>query len=180
MSQAAAGERVLTYAAYLALPDDLHAEYVDGRAVVNPPPSFIHQKICGRLVQALSSSVSRPAEVVAAAGWQMGTEHVRIPDVMVLAAAPSGPLVDQAPLVCVEVLSSNRSDDLVRKSTEYLEAGVAQYWVVDPHNRVIDVYNNSDHGWQTALHLTADEPHGRVTLPRGVGRLELELGSVLD
>ena len=61
------------------------------------------------------------------------------PDLIVLADVPPGDVVTTEPLVVVEVLSSNRSDDLVRKSTEYLAAGAGQYWIVDPRDRVMDV-----------------------------------------
>lgn len=121
------GERALSWPDYLALPDELRAEYVDGRVVVNPPASYVHQKICHRLVTAFGAVLSAPCDVVSAAGWQVGPQHVRVPDVMIVDQAPEGPLVTRTPWVCVEVLSTNRSDDLVRTSTEYLEADVAQY-----------------------------------------------------
>ena len=36
------------------------------------------------------------------------------------------------PEICVEVLSSNRTYDRVTKRFMYAEAGVAEYWMVDP------------------------------------------------
>ena len=36
------------------------------------------------------------------------------------------------PELCVEVLSSNRTYDRVAKRFMYAEAGVVEYWIVDP------------------------------------------------
>lgn len=171
-------ERRMPLADYLALPDELRAEYVDGTAIVSPPPTFAHQKICHRLVSLLEVAVPQ-LEVVGAAGWRLpALERIRIPDVMVLREAPPGPLVTAVPLLAIEVLSTNRSEDLVRKSTEYLDAGVGQYWVVDPRDRVIDVYLNTERGWNVLAHVTDDQPSVAVDVDDH-GRVELDLAYVL-
>lgn len=91
----------MSFADYLALPQDLRAEYVDGQAVVNPPPSLVHQKICQRLTFQLELALGGGAEVVAAAGWKPPgpADRLRIPDIMVLDQAPDCPLVTVPPLV---------------------------------------------------------------------------------
>lgn len=156
----------MTLADYLALPDDLRAEFVDGEVIVNPPPTFAHQKICLRLAVLLERALSDRAEVVAGAGWRLPgtTERIRIPDVLVLGHQPDGALVRDAPLAVIEVLSTNRSDDLVRKSTEYLEAKAGQYWIVDPRDRVLDVYENEPTGWHLLARLTDDDKEAVVRL----------------
>lgn len=173
------GERAMSLREYLDLPGELRAEYVDGRALVNPPPTFAHQQICHRLVVLLEAAVAAPAEVVAAAGWQIGAQHIRVPDVMLVAQRPAGPLVTAPPLVCAEVLSGNRSDDLVRKATEYLEAGVTQYWIIDPRDRVVDAFVNAAGGWHTLARLTDENPVAEIGLPQGVGRVQLDLGTLM-
>jgi Uma2 family endonuclease len=40
--------------------------------------------------------------------------------------------VTQVPDLCVEVLSGNRAHDRVTKRYVYGEAGVPEYWIVDP------------------------------------------------
>src|SRR5660398_207488 len=77
---------------------------------------------------------------------------------MVLTEAPSGDVVTTAPTVVIEVLSTNRTDDLVRKSTEYLGAGVRQYWIVDPRDRVLDVFELAASGWERIAQLSDDAP----------------------
>lgn len=168
----------MSFEEFLRIPSEDRAEYVDGCALVTPPPSFRHQQICPRLTRLLEDAVSGHGEVVAAAGWLRSAERrVRIPDVMVLDRAPDGPVVTETPRVVVEVFSSNRSDDLVRKSHEYLEAGVGQYWILDPRDETLDVFT-SDAGWSPTLRLTSADPVGRVTIP-GSGSVDLDLTALL-
>ena len=41
-------------------------------------------------------------------------------------------MVEGAPDIVVEILSSDRRRDLVRKRQVYAEAGVPEYWIFDP------------------------------------------------
>ena len=43
-------------------------------------------------------------------------------------------MVDGAPDIAIEILSSDRRRDLVRKRQLYAEAGVPEYWIFDPDN----------------------------------------------
>ena len=45
--------------------------------------------------------------------------------------------VEGAPDIVVEILSTDRSRDLVRKRQIYAEAGVLEYWPIDPHNDTV-------------------------------------------
>lgn len=169
----------MSFEDYWDLPSQPSAEYVDGEVVVSPPASYRHQRICVRLVLALSEVVQEPLEVVTEAGWRLPGPRVRIriPDVMVVCSAPDGILVTEPPLVAVEVVSGNRADDLVRKSTEYLEAGLGQYWVVDPRDRTIDIFQRTDSGWESLAHL--DNRHDVAEVPIGPAHLTLSLRHLL-
>ena len=49
-----------------------------------------------------------------------------------------------APPFVIEILSpSTRSKDLLLKAYKYHAAGVQEYWIVDPENRQVTVYNYS-------------------------------------
>ena len=169
----------MSWEQFLALPDDARAEYADGRAYVNPPPSYAHQRICLRLRDLLVSRLGGRAVIVLGVGWRLpgGPPRLRIPDLMVLHGEPSGDLVTDAPPVVVEVLSSNRGDDLVRKSTEYLRAGAGQYWIVDPRDRVVDVYARTEAGWDHLAQLS--DAAGEATFPTPFGELGLSLSEIL-
>jgi Uma2 family endonuclease len=50
-----------------------------------------------------------------------------------------------APSLVIEILSpSSRSHDTFYKYHQYQKAGVPEYWVIDPENRMVDVYLLSD------------------------------------
>ncbi len=42
--------------------------------------------------------------------------------------------------IIVEILSSNVSDDTIRKFNLYLKYGVREYWIIDPKNRSFQVH----------------------------------------
>lgn len=176
---ASAVSRRASYQAYLDLPDDLRAEYINGVIIMNPPPSFAHQRTCLRARDMLVAAL--PGAIVAVAvGWRLrpDRDNVRIPDVCVLGHEPESELVTVPPLVVIEVLSSNRTDDLVRKSTDYLDAGAGQYWIIDPRDTVLDCYLNTPTGWEVLAHLTSENSTGTVEVA-DLGPVTLDLDQLL-
>lgn len=118
----------------LDLPDDgLRYEVIDGALVVNAAPSWRHQRIADRLVRVLSDAAPVGVEAISAPAWHVGPGQVPEPDVVVVERTALGDYaVEGTPLLVVEVLSSNRGMDLVRKRDLYAMAGCPSYWVVDP------------------------------------------------
>jgi Uma2 family endonuclease len=124
---------------YLSLPESLERlELIDGEVIVSPNPLFWHQELVRRLVLALGRWAERRADVtVAQAPLDVRFRPNRIlqPDAMVfltrLPADQAGP-IDHVPELCIEVLSSNRAYDRATKKFVYGDAGVAEYWVVEP------------------------------------------------
>jgi len=173
--------RRMTYEQYLDLPDEVRAEYVDGEALMNLAPSFRHQEVCLRLADLLRAQLGPAAVVALAVGWQLADRapKLRIPDLVVLERRPDSDLVTTAPLVAVEVMSSNRRNDLVRKSTEYLAAGVQQYWIVDLRDRGISVYSRAEGGWELLADLTSSAPTATVEIPP-FGSVNVSLAELLD
>ena len=116
------------------LPEDgLRYEVIDGALVVNPAPSWRHQRAADRLVQILSAGTPPGVLAVSAPMWRIRLGQVPEPDVVVVRREALGELaVEGTPLLVVEVLSSsNRDADLVRKRALYAEAGCPAYWIVD-------------------------------------------------
>ena len=125
---------------FLALPESMRpAELVDGEVVMPPSPSFWPQEMLGRVVAALRTwSATAPIPVTVAQApldVRFAAGRILQPDAMVFLTkldrqAPS-PL-ERIPEVCIEVLSSNRTYDRITKRFLYAEAGVQEYWIVDP------------------------------------------------
>lgn len=166
----------MSYAEYEALPPSLRAEWVDGEVVVSPSPSWRHQQAARRLANLLEQALPG-LTVVEAVTVRLATE--RVPDVVVLAEPPRGDHVDVIPLAVVEVVSpGNRSEDTVRKSTEYVRAGIGQYWLLDAAVPVLDVFSSGPAGWSLVARLDADEPVGTVDV-LGRGQVHIDLTALL-
>ena len=63
------------------------------------------------------------------------------PDLVIIREGRPGVLegrwVEGAPDIAIEILSTDRNRDLVRKRRIYAEAGVLEYWPVDPRNDTV-------------------------------------------
>lgn len=125
-----------------SLPDDGNKyELVNGELFVTPPPSDDHETILARLTAILSPYVIRnglglvyhPRAVIRIRGAEVE------PDLMVRQPAPR-PDTDWAeaptPVLVVEVFSgSTRRRDQNQKRRFYLDADIAEYWMLDPERR---------------------------------------------
>jgi Uma2 family endonuclease len=155
----------MSWEQYLLLPDKPKAEWVDGVAVImNGPPGFAHGHATVRLAAQLLAALP-DHRIATEAMLKLPRNRVRLPDLMVVSKAPDGDMVVDPPLMVVEVLSrSTRSEDMIRKSVEYREAGIGQYWLLDPQLRTLEVLANVDDVWETALWLDDGHPEGSVEL----------------
>ena len=167
----------MSWEEYLAYPSE-RAEWVDGEVVVSPVPSqrhgVVHAKLAHLLIDALPDLV-----VVVESGVWLPRNRLRGPDVMVLTELRTTTWAETAPVLVVEILSpSTRTEDTVRKAPEYAEAGVGQFWVVDPDHRSIDVFTNVEGRWEPLLHLDQLHPTGTVQVGEH-GVVPLDLAQVI-
>lgn len=129
---------LVTEAEFLALPETTRPlELLDGEVIMAPSPSFWHQEIRARLVTTLRAWASGRDVTVAQAPLDVrfGVDRILQPDAMVFLTR-LGPQTDTPvktiPDVCIEVLSTNRAYDRITKRFVFAEAGVTEYWIVDP------------------------------------------------
>lgn len=131
------------------LPEGQRAELIDGQIYDMAPPSTTHQRICGRLHQAIANYIDRNngnCEVFSApfaVFLNKDSKNYVEPDISVICAPEK--LTDRgctgAPDWIIEIISpGNPEHDYVRKLNLYLDAGVREYWIVDPRDRKILVY----------------------------------------
>jgi Uma2 family endonuclease len=130
-----------TRADYALLPEGFPAQLVRGNLVKEPSPTYGHQGLVVLLLQELLVRVPRTRVLPSPVDVPIDEFNVFQPDVAVYAEEPpaeaTGTLVPQ---VVFEILSpSNRVRDRGFKRRRYLEAGVAEVWLVDPAERAIEV-----------------------------------------
>ena len=147
-----------TYADYLTWPDDVRYELVDGVAyAMGPAPTRIHQQVAGEIFRQTANALKgKPCQAFVApldvrlpqaGAADAATVTVLQPDVLVV--CDPAKLDDQgvrgAPDWVVEVLSpASAVHDQIVKLAAYERAGVAEYWLVHPTDRVVTVYRLQD------------------------------------
>jgi len=138
-----------TEADYLALPETNYiVELSEGELIMPPPPSVAHQTISARLFSTLYSFVrDRDLGTVLCAptGVRLWPGKIREPDILFVAREHADRIKEDmiygAPDLVVEILSSGTEEtDHREKSNEYEQAGVSEYWIIDPEASNITVY----------------------------------------
>ena len=148
-----------TYADCARLPDDgMRYEVIRGELFMSPDPRPLHQVVITLIsyflvgflrVNRLGKTFVSPIDVVLP--QQLG-DPVQ-PDIVFIAnerLSIVGKLnIQGAPDLVMEVLSpSNPEYDRTLKYEIYAEAGVPEYWIVDPHERTIEVFALRDGGYE--------------------------------
>ena len=125
---------------FLELPESVDkVELIEGEVIVPPRPSFFHQEVVGRLAFALRGWASKQTGAVTVGQAPMDVRfapsRILQPDLFVLfASVPlnhEGPL-DRVPELCIEVLSARPNYDRFTKRLIYAEAGVKEFWTIEP------------------------------------------------
>jgi Uma2 family endonuclease len=159
-------ERVrISWDEYEALGPDV-GEYVDGY-VVNPGRrSGRHQDICANLWRVLQTSCPPGVRARMGWGWKPGQDEYR-PDVMVFDETEQDELYTAMPHLAVEVLSSDRAADLMRKFAKYSTMCLPRFWVIDPEVPELLVFELTGRAYVRRARLGPDD---RAVLDFGPGR----------
>ena len=130
----------------LAPDTNTHMELRDGEIVDFATPTPEHQDIVGGMYSEIRTFIRTNSgdckPFISPLDVKLDDYNVVQPDVFVI-CDPSK--YDNlrcygAPDWCIEVLSTNRNDDLYRKLALYQAHGVREYWIVDPKNSKVLVY----------------------------------------
>jgi Uma2 family endonuclease len=137
-----------TWADYLEWDEDVHMELVDGEAVAMAPPSGTHQGIITELLYKIRGFLEgKPCKVYPAPyavrlnPREDGEDDTIFEPDIVVVCDPSK--LDKhgckgAPDLVIEVLSpSTIRHDRIVKFRKYQQAGVREYWIVDPETQSI-------------------------------------------
>ncbi len=154
----------MTLAEYLALGIEGLWELADGELYEMPPPNLDHQRLVGFLYRMLCAyldgTAPSPGEALWGVGVALSESLMLIPDLVFVRAGrediQQANYLDGVPDLVVEALSTDRRRDLELKRAWYAEAGIPEYWILDPYNDTL-----------TVLELSGGEYTERAVLGRG-------------
>ena len=142
--------KIYTEEDYYSLPENIRAELIDGDLIYNQAaPSRKHQTILTKLLVSISNYIDSKAgsyhvypAPFAVKLWEDRNTIVE-PDISVI--CDEDKLTDRgctgAPDWIIEIVSpGNPRHDYVLKLNLYNEAGVREYWIVDPAKESVWVY----------------------------------------
>ena len=165
-------KKFYTYGDLIDLDDGKRYELYDGEPVALASPSRSHQRISGELFAQIHNYLrGRKCEVYQAPFdvrlfEKEGDERkdamtVVQPDILVVCDQKKfdNHGVKGAPDLVIEVLSpSTMKYDRLLKFNLYQEAGVKEYWIVDPEEKVVSVYTlENGHYYAAAVYSSKSE-----------------------
>ena len=135
---------------YYAIPEERRVELIDGTIYDMGSPSMIHQILCGEISRILREFIlEKKGQCIvlqAPADVQLDCDDRTMlqPDIFVV--CDRGKLFRShlygTPDLVIEVLSgATRKKDMGIKLGKYANAGVREYWLVDPDGKKIVVYD---------------------------------------
>ena len=159
---------------YLRLTDSLNrlVEFTDGYIQELPMPTRTHQVVLGSLYRRFHSWLAPLGGTVLFAPLRLRIRpgKFREPDLLVLGEASDIRSQDRywlgADLVLEVVSPDDPNRDLVVKRKDYAEAGIPEYWIVDPREKTITVLKLSK---QESATIRKGKPrHQRAYIEQGV------------
>lgn len=158
---------------YLRLDAGMLVEYTDGFIRVLPMPNMLHQWIVQSLFRTLDDHVRGrglgevflaplPVELTRRKYREPDVVFVRPDRIRTMRSQPRG-----ADLV-IEVVSEGRESwerDYVEKRADYAQAGIAEYWIVDPQERKVTVLTLEGNAYRESGVFFAGDTARSVVLP---------------
>ena len=164
----------MTLDEFIAL-DELEGvwELIDGVLTKMASPSAEHQRLIGILYRLidnyLAAAVPELGTALLAFSVALSQSRVAVPDLVYVRAGREyllrGPVVSGAPDLVVEILSQDRAKDLIRNRQWYAQAGIPEYWIMDPVHDTLTILELSGDQYREQAVLTAQDTLTTPTIP---------------
>lgn len=101
---------------------------------------------------------------------RISESRIRVPDLVVLKAAPKPDVLTDPPLLVIQILSPDDSySDIQERAQDYRKMGVETVWIVDPKTRTGQMCRGAQ--WVEASRLEVSGTSLYVNLPDIFSRL---------
>ena len=155
--------------------DKRKMELDDGALYIMPRPRIVHNFAQNEFYLHFAiyrnRTVGPPIQVYTdvIVALSLESERLYAPDVTVILPGNPGAvrdrMVEGAPDIVIEVLSSDRNRDLVRKRQVYAEAGIPHYWLCDLRQDTLTLLELQDGAYTERAALTAEDILSTPLLP---------------
>lgn len=169
---------------YYALPDERRVEMIDGAIYDMSAPEVVHQRIVGRVFFRISEYIQNkggdcipmmsPVDVC----LDCDDKTMVQPDVIILCDENKIKRwgIMGAPEFVLEVTSaSTRKRDYTKKLQKYADAGVKEYWIIDPKKKSLVTYDFINEDMPCVYPL-----EGKAGLALYNGELEINLDEIAE
>lgn len=164
-------KQTYTESDYYALPEDVRAELIDGQIYDQAAPNRVHQEILNYLITEINiylrsrDGLCRVYPAPFAVKLKENGKTIVEPDISVICDPDK--LTDRgctgAPDWILEIVSpGNSSQDYIRKLNLYADAGVREYWIVDPMKHSIFVYNLEETKFEVNTYTFRDKVKANI------------------
>jgi Uma2 family endonuclease len=152
---------------YRSLPEGTRCEVLYNQLIMTPAPNTSHQFLSIRLSAKLFNFLEETKKGVILEAptdvYLAEMQSVVQPDVLVIMNENKGIIYDDgvhgAPDIIFEILAGNHIHDTVKKKTLYEDAGVKEYFIIDPSNKMMIMFaRNNDGKFDIIYELT-----GKIT-----------------
>ena len=143
----------LSIAEYLNTDYEPDLEYMDGQLVKRNMGKWEHARLQALLTIWFGQheddwKVQTATDVRTRVAWT----RVRLPDVLLVGLSAQAPVIDEAPVLAVEILSDGDTLSATkRKCDEYIAMGAIGVWIINPLNRTAWHWLGSE--WREAARL---------------------------
>ncbi len=177
-----AEKKQATYADYLNTPEGGKFQLIAGEIIEMTSPSLYHQEVLLNLVSEFRNFLlkNKIGKVfVAPSDVYFSETEVYQPDIIILLNESFSKMkenkIEGAPDLVVEVLSpSTAYYDLKHKKSIYEKHGVREYWVVDPIDKTVEIFENQNGKFHSTGELSKTDTAKSLLLTT----LEIELENI--